>query len=122
MVGDEAFFRPLVGGVLLWHPSPWLCAYLIIRAPARTLEITRQKIVMAAVLGAGIGFVVGLTSIGTGSLTIAGFLIFLRLPSDYVVGTTLVTAPVFPARQWHHPHYPGNVSWDLTGNLLSARR
>ena len=118
VVGDEPFFEPLVGGVLLLASLSLAVRYLVIRAPARTLEMTRRKVVMAALLGAGIGFVVGLTSIGTGSLTIAGFLIFLRLPSDYVVGTTLVTAPVFLLVSGITHIVAGNVSWALAGNLL----
>ena len=118
VVGKQPFFSPLVGGILLLAALSLAVRYLVIRAPARTLEVTRTKIVMAGILGAAIGFVVGLTSIGTGSLTIAGFLILLKLPAHYVVGTTLLTAPVFLLISGVTHVVAGNVSWALTGNLL----
>ena len=118
VIGDEPFFRPLVGGVLLVAAIALAVRYLVLRTPERKLEMTKQKIIIAAILGAGIGFVVGLTSIGTGSLTIAGFLIFLRLPPTYVVGTTLVTAPIFLIISGVTHIVAGNISWALTANLL----
>ncbi|MFQ6019316.1 MAG: sulfite exporter TauE/SafE family protein [Dehalococcoidia bacterium] len=118
LLGDNDLFKPIVGVVLLAAAIALGLRYFILREPPRTLEVTRAKVVGAGVLGAVIGFVVGLTSIGTGSLTIAGFLTLLRLPANYVVGTTLVTAPVFLAISAVSHIFFGNVEWGLTANLF----
>ena len=43
VVGKQPFFSPLVGGILLLAALSLAVRYLVIRAPARTLEITRKK-------------------------------------------------------------------------------
>jgi uncharacterized membrane protein YfcA len=118
LLGDEPLFKPIVGVVLLTAAIALALRYFILREPPRTLEVTRAKVVGAGVLGFVTGFVVGLTSVGTGSLTIAGLLIVQRLPANYVVGTTLVTAPVFLAIAAVSHIIFGNVEWGLVANLF----
>ena len=116
--GDAAFFKPLVGIVLLAAAIALGLRYFIIKSPPRELEVTRAKVIGAGVLGFLTGFIVGLTSVGTGSLTIAGLLTVQRLPANYVVGTTLVTAPVFLAIAAVTHIIVGNVEWGLAANLF----
>jgi len=118
LLGDAPFFKPIVGVVLLAAAVTLGLRYFILKEPPQTLEVTRAKLVGAGILGSVIGFVVGLTSIGTGSLTIAGFITLLRLPANYVVGTTLVTAPLFLAISAVSHIFFGNVEWGLTANLF----
>lgn len=47
------------------------------------------KKTLAVISGIIVGFVAGLTSVGTGTLMIAAMLVILRLPSKNAVGTTL---------------------------------
>jgi len=113
-------FKPAIGAVLLLASIALAIRYFIFRPPRRALEVTRAKVVGAGMIGLVTGFIVGVSSIGTGSLTIAGFLLLLRLPSDYVVGTTLVTAPAFLAISAGSHILFGNVEWGLTANLVAG--
>ena len=69
-------------------------------------------------LGAGVGFLVGLTSVGSGSL-IVPFLIFLHpLSAARVVGTDIFHAAILTTVAGSAHFLSGNVDMVLVGNLL----
>ena len=69
-------------------------------------------------LGAVVGFLVGVTSIGSGALIVPMLTLFYPMPINRVVGTdifhALVLASVASAAHWG----AGHVDWTLAGNLL----
>ncbi len=80
---------------------------------------------LAIILGAALGFLVGFTSIGAGTLFILGLLILFRLPSKSVVGTDVAHGAllVWSAAAAHlllGNVQVGTVGWLLLGSLPSA--
>ncbi len=69
-------------------------------------------------LGAVAGFLVGLTSIGSGALIVPVLSLFYPLAMKRIVGTdifhALLLSTVTASAHWG----AGNVDWDLAGNLL----
>jgi uncharacterized membrane protein YfcA len=79
---------------------------------------TTANRVKVALVGAAIGFVVGLTSVGSGSL-IALFLLFSsRLSQRDLVGTDIAHAMLLVAAASIAHAGIGTVDWSLAANLL----
>jgi len=81
-------------------------------------EVKDKKTLSALFLGAIIGFVAGLSSIGTGIMMIAAMLLIFKLPPTHAVGTNiLVGAVILGVAAFTHTLI-GNVNFLLVGNLL----
>ena len=93
-----------------------------------------QKRFMTVALGAALGFIVGLTSVGSGSLFAIALIYFYRLSGAQVVGTDiahaflLVTAAGLMHAGYGHVHYPlavnllvGSIPGVWIGSTLSAK-
>lgn len=65
-----------------------------------------------------IGVLLGLTSVGSGSLVVTSMLLLLRMPARNVVGSNLVIGliMVIPAGLTHY--FAGGVNWRLLAFLL----
>ncbi len=75
---------------------------------------------MLVPLGAGIGFLVGLTSIGAGSLVAPALLLWSGLTARRIVGTDVATGLLLTAAAGLAHASVGTVDWHLVLNLLAG--
>jgi uncharacterized membrane protein YfcA len=78
---------------------------------------TRNK-VAAIVLGAFVGFVLGITSAGSGTLIAVGLIFIFHLAPRQVVGTDVFQAAVLLWAAAAAHIVSGNVDWGLVGTIL----
>src|SRR3954447_5633649 len=78
---------------------------------------TRNK-VAAIVLGAFVGFVLGVTSAGSGTLIAIGLIVVFRLAPRQVVGTDVFQAAILLWAAALAHIVSGNVDWGLAGTIL----
>ena len=83
-----------------------------------TIEMTRRNKVNAAVLGALVGFVLGVTSAGSGALIAVGLILIFRLVPSRVVGTDIFHAAILLWAASAAHLVAGNVDFALAGNIL----
>ncbi len=83
-----------------------------------TVEMTRRNKVQAAVLGALVGFVLGVTSAGSGALIAVGLILLFRLVLSRVVGTDIFHAAILLWAASAAHLVAGNVDFGLAGNIL----
>jgi uncharacterized protein len=105
----------LTGALILWR------ALARSRHAARErgeFEMQTRHKVAAVVLGASVGFVLGITSAGSGTLISVGLILGFRLTPRRVVGTDVVHAAVllWVAALAHLA--AGNIDFGLAGNIL----
>ena len=81
-------------------------------------ELTRRDKVSAAVLGLCVGFVLGATSAGSGSLIAVGLILLFRLVPTRVVGTDVFHAAVLLWAAAIAHVIAGNVDFGLAGTIL----
>ncbi len=73
---------------------------------------------LTALGGALVGFIVGLTSVGSGTLIVAMLALFYRLPSNRIVGTDVFHAAILVSVAGLAHWKAGNVNFPLMANLL----
>lgn len=83
-----------------------------------TVEMTRGNKVAAVVLGATVGFVLGVTSAGSGALIAVGLILMFRLVPSRVVGTDVFHAALLMWAAAIAHIFAGNVDFGLAGNIL----
>jgi uncharacterized protein len=81
-------------------------------------EMTRRDKVSAVVLGAVVGFVLGVTSAGSGALIAVGLILLFRLVPSRVVGTDVFHAALLLWAAAMAHIVAGNVDFGLAGNIL----
>jgi uncharacterized protein len=81
-------------------------------------ELTRRDKVAAVVLGVFVGFVLGATSAGSGSLIAVGLIMIFRLVPTRVVGTDVFHAAVLLWAAAIAHVVAGNVDFGLAGTIL----
>lgn len=88
------------------------------RTDVRFFVPFEKRVRFTALLGAAVGFLVGVTSIGSGALIVPVLSLFYPLPMNRIVGTdifhAMLLASVASLAHWS----VGNVDWSLAGNLL----
>jgi uncharacterized protein len=82
------------------------------------VEMTRGNKVAAVVLGATVGFVLGVTSAGSGALIAVGLILMFRLVPSRVVGTDVFHAALLLWAAAIAHIFAGNVDFGLAGNIL----
>jgi uncharacterized membrane protein YfcA len=82
------------------------------------LHLYRRHIIAAVSLGASVGFVLGVTSAGSGSLIAVGLIMLFRLTPQRVVGTDIFHAAVLLWAAGIAHWVTGNVDFGLAGNIL----
>jgi len=80
--------------------------------------LTRGNKAMAVVLGLVLGFVLGVTSVGSGALIGLALILFFRLTPHRVVGTEVFHAAVLLWGAGAAHVVAGNVDYGLMGNIL----
>ena len=90
----------------------------LIARERETIEMKARHKIAAVVLGASVGFVLGITSAGSGSLIALGLILIFRLTPHRVVGTDIFHAAIvlYAAAAAHV--VAGNVDYALAGTIL----
>jgi uncharacterized protein len=83
-----------------------------------SVEMTTRAKVSAIVLGATVGFVLGVTSAGSGALIAVGLILLFRLVPRRVVGTDIFHAAILLWAAAMAHLVAGNVDFGLAGNIL----
>src|SRR3954451_15442727 len=79
---------------------------------------TRRNKIAAVVLGVFVGFVLGVTSAGSGTLIAIGLIVVFRLAPRQVVGTDVFQAAILLWAAAIAHIVSGNVDWGLAGTIL----
>ncbi|HEX2161668.1 MAG TPA: sulfite exporter TauE/SafE family protein [Thermoleophilaceae bacterium] len=83
-----------------------------------SVEMTTRNKVNSIVLGALVGFVLGVTSAGSGALIAVGLILLFRLVPSRVVGTDIFHAAILLWAAAAAHLVAGNVDFALAGNIL----
>lgn len=83
-----------------------------------SLEMDRRAKVGAVLLGLVVGFVLGVTSAGSGALIAVGLILLFRLVPSRVVGTDVFHAAILLWAASAAHIVAGNVDFALAGNIL----
>lgn len=82
------------------------------------VRLDRVRTTQAILLGACVGFVIGLTSAGSGALIAVGLIIWFRLKPPKVVGTDLFHASIVLWAAAIAHVFAGDIDYGLAGTLL----
>jgi uncharacterized protein len=88
------------------------------RGERHTTPLERRHKVAAVALGASVGFVLGVTSAGSGSLIAVGLIMLFRLTPQRVVGTDVFHAAILLWAAAIAHVIAGNVDFALAGTIL----
>jgi uncharacterized protein len=83
-----------------------------------SVRLDRARTIQAIALGACVGFVVGLTSAGSGALIAVGLILWFRLKPPKVVGTDLFHASIVLWAAGIAHVFAGDIDYGLAGTLL----
>jgi uncharacterized protein len=83
-----------------------------------TIELERRHKIAAVVLGVCVGFVLGVTSAGSGALIAVGLILLFRLSPTRVVGTDVFHAAILLWAAGLAHVIAGNVDFGLAGTIL----
>src|SRR4051812_30865137 len=83
-----------------------------------TTPLARRHKIAAVTLGASVGFVLGITSAGSGSLIAVGLIMLFRLTPQRVVGTDVFHAAILLWAAAIAHVIAGNVDFALAGTIL----
>ena len=86
-----------------------------------SMHLYRRHIIAAVITGALTGFVIGLTSAGSGTLIGIALIAIFRLTPRRVVGTDVFHAAILLWAAGIAHWVGGNIDFGLAGNILSAR-
>jgi uncharacterized membrane protein YfcA len=83
-----------------------------------TIPMERRHKIAAVTMGACVGFVLGVTSAGSGALIAVGLILFFRLSPQRVVGTDVFHAAILLWAAGLAHVSAGNVDFGLVGTIL----
>jgi uncharacterized membrane protein YfcA len=83
-----------------------------------TIPMERRHKIAAVAMGACVGFVLGVTSAGSGALIAVGLILFFRLSPQRVVGTDVFHAAILLWAAGLAHVSAGNVDFGLVGTIL----
>jgi uncharacterized membrane protein YfcA len=120
--GDEFddFMLLFLAGALLFTGTAVLTRALFAKnlIDRERFDPTTRNKVAAVVLGAFVGFVLGITSAGSGTLIAVGLIFIFHLAPRQVVGTDVFQAAVLLWAAAAAHIVSGNVDWGLVGTIL----
>ena len=118
---DDTVLTVVAAALLFTGAATLARAFFLPRVVERERESfvlqTRHK-VSAVVLGAFVGFVLGITSAGSGSLIAVGLIMLFRLAPRQVVGTDVFHAAILLWAAAIAHVMAGNVDFGLAGTIL----
>ncbi len=82
------------------------------------IELSNRRKVATVALGLGCGYLVGLTSVGSGSLLVTALVIFYPLSATRLVGTDVFHALLLTTAAGASHLFEGNVDLVIVSNLL----
>jgi len=117
---DDLVIAILAGALLLTGAATLIRAFLkrMHERERDTIELERRHKVAAVVLGLCVGFVLGVTSAGSGALIAVGLILLFRLSPTRVVGTDVFHAAVLLWAAGIAHVTAGNVDFGLAGTIL----
>jgi hypothetical protein len=123
-LGLDDILIPLIASALLLTGALVLYRALMRsgRGERRTVLLERRHKVAAVVLGASVGFLLGLTSAGSGTLIAVGLIVGFRLAPRNVVGTDVFHAAILLWVAAIAHLFSGNVDLGLTATILIGSR
>src|SRR3954451_10244669 len=117
---DNALLIAVAGALLL--TGLVILARLLLpsggKGERHTTPLERRHKIAAVALGASVGFVLGVTSAGSGSLIAVGLIMLFRLTPQRVVGTDVFHAAVLLWAAAIAHVIAGNVDFALAGTIL----
>jgi uncharacterized protein len=117
---DDAVIILLAGALLLTGIATLIRSFLK-RMQAReraSIDMERRHKIGAVLLGTSVGFVLGVTSAGSGALIAVGLILLFRLTPQRVVGTDVFHAALVLWAAGLAHVTAGNVDFGLVGNIL----
>jgi uncharacterized protein len=117
---EDAVIAILAGALLLTGAATLVRAFLkrMHERERETIELERRHKVAAVVLGLIVGFVLGVTSAGSGALIAVGLILLFRLAPQRVVGTDVFHAAILLWAAGLAHVTAGNVDFGLAGTIL----
>ena len=117
---EGAVIAILAGALLLTGAATLIRAFLkrMHERERDTIEMERRHKVTAVVLGVCVGFVLGVTSAGSGALIAVGLILLFRLTPRRVVGTDVFHAAILLWAAGLAHVIAGNVDFGLAGTIL----
>ena len=117
---DDAVIAILAGALLLTGAATLVRAFLkrMHERERETIEMERRHKVAAVLLGLCVGFVLGVTSAGSGALIAVGLILLFRLAPARVVGTDVFHAAILLWAAGLAHVIAGNVDFGLAGTIL----
>ena len=83
-----------------------------------SVQLDRRNKLGAAAVGAAVGFILGITSVGSGALVGVALILVFRLTPHRVVGTDVFHAAILLWAAAAAHMVSANIDWGLAGNLL----
>ena len=117
----DSLVYAVLGGTLLMVGIITLARALILRDlvdERDRFEVERRHKVAAVVIGATTGFVIGITSAGSGTVIAILLIAVYRLSPKKVVGTDVVHAAILLSAAAVAHWVGGNIDFGLAGNIL----
>ncbi len=117
---EDAVIAILAGALLLTGAATLVRAFLksMHERERDTIEMERRHKIAAVVLGVCVGFVLGVTSAGSGALIAVGLILLFRLSPQRVVGTDVFHAAILLWAAGLAHIVAGNVDFGLAGTIL----
>jgi uncharacterized membrane protein YfcA len=117
---DDLVIAILAGALLLTGAATLVRAFLkrMHERERDTIALERRHKIAAVVLGLGVGFVLGVTSAGSGALIAVGLILLFRLSPTRVVGTDVFHAAILLWAAGIAHVTAGNVDFGLAGTIL----
>ena len=115
---DELLLTLLAGALLITGAATLVRAFLksMHERERDTIQMERRHKIAAVALGAAVGFVLGVTSAGSGALIAVGLILLFRLTPTRVVGTDVFHAAILLWAAGLAHVCAGNVDFGLVGN------
>ena len=117
---EDIVIAALAGALLLTGAATLVRSFLkrMHERERDTIEMERRHKVAAVALGASVGFVLGVTSAGSGALIAVGLILLFRLSPQRVVGTDVFHAAILLWAAGLAHLSAGNVDFGLVGTIL----
>jgi uncharacterized membrane protein YfcA len=117
---EDAVIAILAGALLLTGAATLIRAFLkrMHERERDTIAMERRHKVAAVALGLCVGFVLGVTSAGSGALIAVGLILLFRLSPQRVVGTDVFHAAILLWAAGLAHVIAGNVDFGLAGTIL----
>ena len=123
--GDKGSFDDTVlltlGAVLMLCGLAMLARLILPHSTAdehERVEMTTRHKVFAVLLGLGIGFVIGVTSAGSGALIVVALILIFRMAPRQVVGTDMFHAAILLWAATLAHLVAGDIDFGLAGTIL----